>query len=252
MRLFDTIAIIGALAWSIPLINLIRNKLVTPKMDLIFGQNAEIGFSMFGPIINMNFSFIAINKRALIEEIKLDLEHENHGQQSFEWQWFEEELYETNLPNAGPMPTKKHQSAIALNLPKEILIEKRIGFNGIEFIKNNKVLNDKVVEDLLLIMRNNEPNLSLEKKKSFSEYVGFYNQSFDWKVGKYTATVKTALKGVNKNYNNKFEFSLNAIEVEKLEANKGFCELSLRNTILPQDEQKDIQWNWVNPRINTI
>lgn len=252
MKLIDAIAIIGALAWSVPLINLLKNKLVPPKFDLIFGNNAEIGFSMFGPIINMNFSYIAINRRSLIEEIRLDLVHENHGQQSFEWQWFEEELYETNLPDSGSMPTKKHQTAIALNLPKEILVEKRIGFSGVEFIKNNKVLNDKVVEDLLLILRNGEPKLSLETKKSYSEYVGFYNQIFDWKLGKYTATVTTSLKGENKKYNNKFEFSLNTTEVEKLEANKESCKVGLRNTILSQEEYVDIIWNWANPRISTI
>ena len=93
LTLTEWLAVIGAFAWLPTIIQWIRNYLKKPKLTKVSGKSFDVGFTTFGPIINMSLAFLSENKKALINKVQLELVHENNDTQKFSWVWFEEVLY---------------------------------------------------------------------------------------------------------------------------------------------------------------
>ena len=79
-------AILGALAWVPQLIQYSRDYFSRPKVRLITGVAPEIGFSTFGPIINIRFAFVVERKDFVISGIKIYLKHSSDEEKMFGWQ----------------------------------------------------------------------------------------------------------------------------------------------------------------------
>ena len=65
--MFELLAILGALAWSAPIVvPWLYKRIIKPKLIIITHNVIEIGYTTFGPIVNINMSFLSENKEALI------------------------------------------------------------------------------------------------------------------------------------------------------------------------------------------
>ena len=64
------LSILGALAWLPEIIKLIKNIINKPKISIISDKNLELGFTLYGPIINLGLAFSSERKDALITKIK--------------------------------------------------------------------------------------------------------------------------------------------------------------------------------------
>ena len=62
MKLIDWIAILGALAWTPHLVNLVREWLAKSKVRVITQREVEIGFTTYGPIFNIRLAFSVENR----------------------------------------------------------------------------------------------------------------------------------------------------------------------------------------------
>lgn len=125
MEIYEVLAILGALAWIYPLAIWIQNILKKTKLEIINHNQLEIGYTINGPIINIDLAFSAIDKDAFIRKVTIMLEHENRENILLHWEWFEEVLYVMDLPDSAIVPYRKNQKAIAIKVPRETLIEKR-------------------------------------------------------------------------------------------------------------------------------
>ncbi len=157
--IFQILAIFGALAWLSPLvIPWIKRKIVKSKIAILTDKILEIGYTNYGPILNINFSILVKDKNALIEKINLGLQHENQETHSFSWEWFEEQILQMDVPDYGSMPFKKNQKAVAINAITNILVEKKIGFQSPDF--------QKKYIDLLLATNETFSNLTKARRCS--------------------------------------------------------------------------------------
>lgn len=249
MDIFDYLAILGALAWLPPVIILIRNQFIVPNILIKNEREFEIGYTTFGPIINAQLAFLSDNKKALIEKIEIDLTHESNDTHKFTWDWFEEILYEVNIPNTGIMPTRKNQKAIAINLKKEELTDKKIGFQQDKFKSEQKKLIQNTVEEAINLEKAEKPITDLKSQKNYNDLINHYQHSFNWKTGNYTIKIKVKASSINKLFDKTLSFKLTALEVNNLQSNIDLCKSEIERSFI-DFEKESVQWKWIYPTIN--
>ena len=247
-NIYNLLAILGALAWIPPVLIFIRNKIIKPKINIITDTELEIGYSKLGPIINTSLAFISENKKALIKKIEAELTHENNDVQKFTWDWFEEILYQIDIPNTGVMPTRKNQKAIAINLKNEELVEKKIGFQQNNFKKRRKELTQKTVEDAIIIDKSGKERKEINSKKSYNDLIDHYKHSFNWKTGDYSLKFIIFETSLKNPIEKKINFSLIPLDVNTLESNIELCKV-YHDNLLIDTKIENIPWRWVHPMI---
>jgi hypothetical protein len=246
----EWLAIIGAFAWLPSIINLIKNWLTRPRLSIIPDRSVEIGYTPNGHVINVRLAFTTEKKEALIRKVTLNLKHENHDTHLFRWEWFEEELMQLETWDAGPLPYKKNQRAIAIKVLEDNLIEKKVGFHEAEFKKNynEKISALRAVFHIYLTQSKN-----LEDLKTTNEYSAFQDlikNSFSWKVGVYSANVKIFTDSlVTSATEITFRFSLTSLDLKRLENNVAATQEYTDNNFILFNPDYRPNWNWVYPDI---
>lgn len=96
MKVTDALAIIGSLAWVYPLIQWINEKLMRTELEIITHKELEIGYSTFGPILNLKMAFSASKDDAFVKEVAIELVHESNQIEKYKWDWFEEIIMEVH------------------------------------------------------------------------------------------------------------------------------------------------------------
>lgn len=244
--MFKTLAVLGALAWLPQIFIFIRNLLIKPNVKIIPENRLEIGYTTFGPIINTCLAIVAENKKALIDKIELELTHENNDTQKFKWKWFEETLYVLDLPNhGGSLPTRKNQTAIAINVIKDELVEKKIGFQQNTFQSDLKIIDQKTIEDSINLAKAEKPNKDILASKNYNDLKDLYQNGFNWKIGKYSIKYKIYENSITAPFIHEVTFNMTALDVNNLKTNIDNC-LSELERIYINSEIVLPTWNWAN------
>ena len=249
-NMFKILAVLGAMAWLPQLIIFIRNILTKPRLKIIPEYELELGYTTFGPIINTSLALVAEKKNALIEKIEIELTHENNDTHKFTWKWFEETLYTIDLPDeAGSMPTKKNQTAIAINVLKDQLIERKVGFQQNSFQTEQKIIVQNTVEDAINLSKANKPIADIKASKNYNNLKDLYQNCFNWKVGGYIINYKIYESSISKPFMKQVMFQLTALDINSLKTNIEKCH-SETERIYIDPEIKLPLWNWVNMKTN--
>lgn len=243
--LINILAILGALAWLPHVIIWLRNWLVKPSIEIISDNEIEIGYTTYGPILNIHLAFLSRRKKSLIKNIELELTHEDHGQQTFSWVWFEEILYETDVPKAGIFPTRKNQRAIAINLNKDELIEKKIGFQQHNFKEEHERLLQKTTQEYLNLYNAGRDINELESKNSYNQLLSHYKDYFNWRSGEYHAKFIITLSENNLKFEHSFKFDLISSNIESLENNIQIAKSIAEYSFISKDKEVNENWAWI-------
>ncbi len=106
-------AYLGALSW----VPQIYSFFATPKLKLTTARTIEVGYSTFGPVVNVGTAISVSRRDTLIEKIELLVKHqESSGQQRFVWVWLNELQHQITSPGAPMIEIRKNQPAIALKV----------------------------------------------------------------------------------------------------------------------------------------
>ena len=244
MNTYDILAIVGAFAWLPFIINFVRDMIKKPKLTIIPDNQIEIGFNTLGPIFNINLAFLSDNKSALINDIKLELVHESNEITNFTWTWYEESLFQMDIPKV-PIAYKKNQKAIALNVNENILVEKKIGFQSIKFKEDVDRLVKMINEDSANL-RNSGKNLTeLKALASYNNIIDFSQSSFIWKQGVYKAKFTVYLKKDHSVFSHDLKFQLSNFEIKTLHKNIESCKAFLDKVFIDVTEELIEKWEWI-------
>lgn len=222
--------------------------MIKPNILIKNEREFELGYTTFGPIINAQLAFLSDSKKALIEKIEIDLTHESNDTHKFTWDWFEEILYETNIPNTGTMPTRKNQKAIAINLKKEELTDKKIGFQQDIFKLEQKKLVQNIVEEAINLGKAEKLITDLKSQKNHNDLINHYQHSFNWKPGKYTLKIKVKASSINKLFEKTLYFKLTPLEINNLQSNIELCKSEIERSFI-DFEKETVHWKWIYPTI---
>ena len=88
-------AYIGATAWLPPIAFLLYRWLRRPVLTIVPEQAPELGFTSHGTICNLRLAFIAEHKDLILDDLALDVVHENGDRRALRWAGAKEDLGET-------------------------------------------------------------------------------------------------------------------------------------------------------------
>jgi hypothetical protein len=249
MTTIDTLAIIGALAWIYPLAQWLNDKLLRTELDIIMHKELEVGYSVLGPIINLNIAFSASKDDAFIKDVTIQLTHESNQTELYKWEWFEELIMEVHIPDsAAAVPYKKNQKAIAIKVLVESLAEKKIGFHNPNFQAEYSSLFQKTFEVSQNLTNKSAEISELRKTNEYNDFENLFKNSFTWKVGRYKGEINCSVANRTKVFKRVFEFYLSSVEIRLLETNKQICLDVLENHFIKTEPEYKAFWQWVYPR----
>jgi len=244
---FKILALLGALSWIVLISDLVIRLFIKPKITLILGKEIELGFNSLGPIVNNQIAILSENKPSLINNIEVQLKHESNATYKLDWQWFEEKLYEMlSSDNLQNINARKNQKATAIRVNSDEMIEKKIGFQRLDYLNEFHKLRQLLTKKYMIITSNQDAKL--EDLKSASEYDDlrqFANNSFLWNVGKYELTYKVYVLGIDKPFEAKQSFELTDIDISTLNLNLELVHKSIDVTYGLVDEKQPIYF-WVH------
>jgi hypothetical protein len=251
MTIFEGAAVLGALAWIPYLLKLIKDWVTRPEIRMIGQRTAEIGYTTFGPILNLRIAFPVRHRDIVISSIKIRLRHESGEEKILSWQGIVQRLFQMQTPEVGPIPLEKELSALAIKLSEKEVEERLIRFQENDYHTNKEIYESKAAKKLTYLKGKGEytPDEFLQSEEMKDVY-SFIKHWFNWKQGKYTVTfeVESPEKFVLKD--NVYEFSLNPLNIELLEANKELIPLAFEDQLkigIEGYQSHKINWNWVNP-----
>lgn len=252
LTLFKWLAVFGALAWLPPIFIAIKNWIIKPKLSIISDKQLEIGYTSYGPIINIDMAFSTERKDTLINKVLLKLVHEKNETHNFIWEWFEETLLEMSIPNTGTIPYKKNQKAFALKVLTSAITEKKIGFQ----IPDCKSKSLKLILDLNDIKQGitsqGQDVTLLKVQKEYIELLNLCHNSFIWKTGNYKISISVYTYESKQIFNHYISFSLTDFDIKLLEKNISTLKDLIDNRFITQDVNFMEKWNWVYPTKHDI
>ena len=215
MRYFEILAILGAMAWLPSLINFFKNILIRPVIKIISNREIQIGYTTFGPILNINIAISAKRKETLVEKMEIIITHESKETHYFTWNWHQENLFEMSLPGLV-MPYTKNQPATALKILTTELVEKRIGFCENKFKEEYQKLTTLTSEVHSNILQANKEKNDIKGFREYNDLIDLLKNSFFWKIGKYTVKLLVYTVDNRNPFEHDFKFQLINLNIKSL------------------------------------
>lgn len=244
----DILAIIGALSWAYPLIIWLDKRFTKTHLEIINHKQLQIGYTSFGPIINIDLAFSATKDDAFVKEVGIVLRHESNQTENFKWEWFEENLMEIQMPDTGGiLPYKKNQKAVALKVLTNTLAEKKVGFQKPIFHDQYSDQYQNTFEIYQSIVSKGGDISEIKRSKEYNAFEHFLRNNFIWKAGKYNGVIISKVANNKDTFKREIEFYLTSLDIRKLESNIQLCLDTLENTFVTQNQEFSVYWNWANP-----
>lgn len=251
MGFFEVVAILGALAWLPHVLKFLIGVFTRPKIRIIVERTPQIGYTSFGPILNLRIAFSVRRRNIVISSIKIRLKHESGEERILSWQGIVQTLGQMNAPVVGPIPWEKESSVLAIKLTEKEIEERLVRFQEDDYHTKKGNYESQVAKKTTYLKKNGEydPDKIL-KSEEMKDLSTFINQWFNWKQGKYTLTFQMESPQKFDLENNVYEFSLNPLNIELLESNKDLIPLSYEDLFkrgVPGYQPQATNWNWVSP-----
>ncbi|MAT40236.1 MAG: hypothetical protein CL946_11600 [Ectothiorhodospiraceae bacterium] len=251
MSFFDFAAVLGALAWIPPIGKWLYQLVTKPVVTMIPSRDAEVGYTTYGPILNLSYAFTSKHKDIIIDNITLKVQHAEGDTHIFQWTGLNETFSEITDSYGNKQVVSKDRNPIALKVGVGSLTEIFIRFQEESYRKaHNQLLSALLAK--INHLRNIDPVGFIESVFLSSEYLklkNHYKNSFWWRVGKYTVTIKLESTSKHQLQSNAFSFELLDLEVSQLRDNVETASSFLDEHIQsyqPGYDQQTYHWNWAN------
>ncbi|HEU4601213.1 MAG TPA: hypothetical protein VFS24_04555 [Steroidobacteraceae bacterium] len=252
MKLIDWIAVLGALAWLPHLIRLGHQFFTRPKLRIITGVAPELGFTTYGPILNMRLAFVVEHKDLVISGMRILLRHESGPSHVFAWQGLTQTLGTLSNPQMGNMPFQKEANVLALKAKVADVDERFVRFQSVEFLSGKQPVEAKASSRIMYLQRQGK-EIDVEALLRCDEMTDLYayiKRAFPWKQGSYSLSFEIDSPQSFSIVGDAYNFSLTQVDVEELEKNTAQVERDYRERFIPRKEgEPALVWVWRYPKL---
>lgn len=220
MDALEWAAVIGAAAWLPQIGTAVYRLVVRPKLALIPVSEIEVGYNIFGPMVNMRASIITERKDATIVEMRLNIRHEKGRAINLTWHSFVETFSELKAPGGEGGKFERDQVATAIRVNTVLPTEKFFRFQDPVFQRESRELTAAADDDLNRRDKSNPADReAFIRGKPLTDLVGYYRNQFCWEPGQYSMVVCVKILGTAKPKTGTTWFSLKEAEVDGLRRN---------------------------------
>lgn len=256
MKPEEIAAYIGAAAWLPQIATWIYRKFVQPVVTIVPDKYAEVGFTSFGPIFNVRMAFSAENKALIVDGLELLLRHSDGDVRTLRWSGLSETFSEITDAAGNRQVVSRDQTAIALKVGTESLIEKFVRFQEPRYHETDRPVMSNLIAHFNFLKQSSPVGYvaqTLSSKELFS-VLETRKKSFWWKPGRYQITLKLSSPKKFRITHSEFHFDLTAVDIDRLKQNVATLDSELKNIIssnLPDFEAQPVNWNWANVDVGT-
>ena len=248
-------AYIGAAAWLPQIVFLLYRWLNVPVLTIVPELEPELGFTSHGTICNLRLAFIAEHKDLILDDLALDVVHEDGEQRALRWAGAKEDLGETR-DAAGVKQgqlTKEHPLTALRVAPVGPMIERFVLFQEPRYRNETKSLMQNLVDHFDHLKRTSPGyvNEALASKELHA-LLEARTQLFWWKPGHYKITFRPAAQKSFSIKQPSYSFELKPSDVDRLRQNLATLRRDLEDAIradLPEFRREVLTWNWVYPEL---
>lgn len=246
---FEWIALVGALAWLPHLISYIRNVITKSQIRIITEKSAELGFTTFGPIINLRVAFAVKNKDIVISNVNMKVTHESGDSRTFSWFGVTQKMLQMNTRETGPIPFEKELTVLAVKLSTKDIEERLIRFQDTKYHDEKGELEGKAVKKLSYLTEKGDVDYpEFLNSEEMNDLYSYIKQSFSWKTGTYSVEFQLESPEPFSLVQQSYKFSLSPIDIQQIEKNKALIEKFYESQVGQTDsEQERLVWNWRHP-----
>lgn len=256
MSLIDVVAIVGAFAWAPPIISAIRNWFTRPEIRIITQATPEIGYTVLGPIVNLQIALTVKHKDIVVTGMRLQLRHESSERTLFSWQGIVQRMGTMTNPQIGVMPYEKELNVLAMKVSLKDVEERSIRFQNPEFLNKKSDLEATSLKRLAYLHQSDTfEGGAFLRSQEMADLYSYTRQSFSWKPGTYHLVVILESPDEFTVLDDKYSFNLTPLQVQQLCSNLDLIETYYANEVLPLKEgeqPKKIQLNWVYPQMQHV
>lgn len=246
-------AYLGAAAWLPQIGVLLYKNFVNPLITIVPEKQVEIGYTTFGPILNLNLAVSNTKKESILDFVGLEIEHEDGAHHQLSWAGMKEILMEAKDSSGAQQALEREHKPIALSLSKNALTERFFRFQDMSF--NSKL------QELITIVKNKRAFLTktkmemhddLLKTEEVHNLLEHFKTGCWWKSGKYTLKFKVSSPSSIALAKHSFSFQLDNHDIDLLSNNLKQFQIEVENEIklgLEGFEKKPVNWLWVTPTL---
>lgn len=244
-------AYIGAAAWLPQIGSWVYGRLVTPKVRIIPERSVQLGYTTFGPIFNIRVSISTDRKDAIVNNLEVDLTHQDGAAHSLRWSGLRETFSEVMDSEGNRQSTiEKDQPAIALKVSTALLAEKFVRFQDQAWHNEHNPLFDALVSQYNYLKSSTlEYRQSALTSKEHHSLFEFYKRGFWWKAGRYEATFRIQSPNDATLNTGTFVFFVSQFDVDSMRANIDLMKDYYENVVMGDTEgyvAKNTQWSFRN------
>jgi hypothetical protein len=260
VKLIDLAAVVGAAAWFPQIFGWLYRWLAKPKLRVVSGPKAEIGYNnTYNAIANLNLAISASRKDAIIERMTIETTHENGDKHLFTWVFLNEFFSEMRNQMGERVEVAKNQSAIALKISTLNLTEKKVLFQDLKLQQEQGLLVGKLGEMWSHLKGQGAEGITetIMKSQEFVAARDYFRDKMFWREGKYTFTVSLYEISGKKPHVQEFEVFVKKADADSMRRNADKYEQATRELYeiaegKPAEEIVSTTWEWVYPEIRRL
>lgn len=253
MNGYEIAAVVGAFAWLPIVAQLLYWWLVKPKVDLVVGGQAEVGYSIFGAIVNIQCAIRSSRKRCLVTDVDLTLRHANGRQLRFAWGDVVETLSDARSTAGDIAFTNRTLQAVALQILPDELVPRWIRHRDREFLRVGNEQHSRVARRIDRIGHVADLPDQVLASDEWRDLIELYETAFPWEAGRYRCELTATVAELSSTVRTTLFFELTQRNVDDLRANLPMIRLALLElgTIPDPTRRTPERYNWAYPFVST-
>ena len=254
MNAAEIAAYVGAGAWLPQIATWIYRSVVRPVVTLVPEETAQIGFTSYGPIFNLQLALASSRVDAIIDGIQLSIRHTDGDSRLFRWYGLNETFSEVRDMTGNRQQTVgRDQVPIALKIGTASLVEKFVRFQIPRYHESDRKLMANLVAHFNHLKRTDSDYVqrTLQSRELF-DVLEARRQAFWWKAGRYEVTIQLSSMAKLNFPKDRLHFELTSADIERLRQNIDVIRLELENAIksnAPNFQAEPVAWNWANAEV---
>ena len=158
-----------------------------PKIIVVPDTTVSIGYTVLGPIFNLNVAVSSERKDAILDKIEVVVRHEDGAEHVFTWSQLQEEGFEMSNLEGERVDMRRRQPAIALMASRTGLVEKFVLFQESRFQEAKRPYFNSLLTHSNFLKSHVEKSADkVVGSEQFHSLIELYRQEFWWQAGNYS------------------------------------------------------------------